>query len=277
MTAVLQLSAVNEVGNDAKSEKAGDFMKMIHVEKMVTRIQAKFRQKLAMRKLEKDIEKQKEKLAKRNMQNKNVSNEEIALQEFKQRLSKKGLTPEAFYRTCDPEYKRMVGVDKLKMQINNFNLQLSRGQVSRLVLILDEDMEGTITLEEFYNALEAYNCGGEKHYPYDGTDYYVSFEHKAMFKLLTILKDRRMSYQELFRSCDCNDDKDVNIKELETVLTGFSAEFYQKDTQAIHNFFDIDKNNSCTEEEFMGQLAKAERLLAAHKARLASGRPGTAG
>jgi hypothetical protein len=55
-------------------------------------------------------------------------------------------------------------------------------------------MEGTITLEEYYNALEAYNCAGEKHYPYDGTDYYVSFEHKAMFKLLTILKDRRMSY-----------------------------------------------------------------------------------
>ena len=58
-------------------------MKMIHVEKMVTKIQAKFRQKLAMRKLEKDIEKQKEKLARRNMQAKNVSNEEIALQEFK--------------------------------------------------------------------------------------------------------------------------------------------------------------------------------------------------
>jgi hypothetical protein len=33
-------------------------------------------------------------------------------------------------------------------------------------------------------------------------------------------------------------------EELEAVLTGFSAEFYQKDCQAIHNFFDIDKNNT---------------------------------
>ena len=127
MTAVLQLAAVNEVGQDARSQNAGDFVKMIHVEKMVTKIQAKFRQKLTMRKLEKEIEVQKEKLARRNMKNKNLSNEEIVLHEFKQRLSKKGLTPEAFYRTCDPEYKKQVKVDKFKMQIDSFNLQLSRG------------------------------------------------------------------------------------------------------------------------------------------------------
>ena len=42
-------------------------MKMVHVEKMVTKIQAKFRQKLAMRKFEKDVEKQKARLAKRAM------------------------------------------------------------------------------------------------------------------------------------------------------------------------------------------------------------------
>jgi len=114
--------------------------------------------------------------------------------------------------------------------LSNFNLNLSRGQVSRLILILDEDMEGNITLEEYYNALEAYGCSGEKHFALDGSDYYCSFEHRAMFKLLNILKDRNISYQELFRSCDVNNDGDVNIKELESVLTGFSAEFYQKDT-----------------------------------------------
>ena len=129
----------------------------------------------------------------------------------------------------------------------NFNLQLSRGQISRLVLILDEDMEGNITLEEYYDALEAYACAGENHTALDGSDRYVNFQHRAVFKLLEILKDRRISHRELFRSCDANDDKDVNLRELEIVLTGLSAEFYQKDTQAIHNFFDMDKNHSCTE------------------------------
>jgi hypothetical protein len=51
----------------------------------------------------------------------------MALQEFKQRLAKKGLTPEAFFRTCDPEYKRMVPCERFKSMLNNFNLQLSRG------------------------------------------------------------------------------------------------------------------------------------------------------
>ena len=65
MEAVLQLNAVSEVGQDAKSQTGTDFMKMVHVEKMVTKIQAKFRQKLAMRKLERDVEKQKARLQKR--------------------------------------------------------------------------------------------------------------------------------------------------------------------------------------------------------------------
>ena len=46
---------------------------------MVTKIQAKFRQKLAMKKLEKDVEKQKARLAKRAQAAKGASNEELAL------------------------------------------------------------------------------------------------------------------------------------------------------------------------------------------------------
>ena len=87
----------------------------------------------------------------------------MALQELKQRLLKKGLTPESFYRACDDLYKRSIPVEKFKQMIQNFNLQLSRGQVSRLILILDEDMEGNITIQEYYDALEAFNCQGEKH------------------------------------------------------------------------------------------------------------------
>lgn len=112
-------------------------------------------------------------------------------------------------------------------------------------------MENNISLAEFYNALEAYNCAVEEHHAIDGQQFYVSFEHRSMFKLLKILAERNISYQELFRSCDVNGDGDVNLKELEAVLQGLSSEFYQKDTQAIHNFFDIDRNSMCTEHEFI--------------------------
>ena len=75
-----------------------------------------------MKKLEKDVQKQKERLAKRAAAAKGVSNEEVALKEFKQRLARKGLTPESFFRTCDPEYKKFVPVEKFKSQLNTFNL-----------------------------------------------------------------------------------------------------------------------------------------------------------
>lgn len=76
-------------------------------------------------------------------------------------------------------------------------------------------MEGNITLEEYCNALQAYNQSGEKHEALGGSDGYVSFEHRSMFKLLNILKERNISYAEIFRSCDVNNDGDVDLRELE--------------------------------------------------------------
>ena len=73
------------------------------------------------------------------------------------------MTPEAFYRAIDQDYKKSIPCDFFKGMLNKFDLQLSRGQQSRLILILDEDMEGNITLEEFYDAIDAYGCAGEKH------------------------------------------------------------------------------------------------------------------
>jgi hypothetical protein len=80
-----------------------------------------------MKRLEKDLEKQKARLAKKKNKLRNVSSEEVALQELKQRLLKKGLTPEAFFRVCDSEMKRMVPVEKFKSMLHNFKLELSRG------------------------------------------------------------------------------------------------------------------------------------------------------
>lgn len=137
---------------------------------------------------------------------------------------------------------------------------MSRGQISRLCLILDEDQEGNISLAELQNALEAYGASGEKHVDPEGGDYYVPFDHRAMFKLMDILDKRQMSFEELYLMCDVDNDDDVNIKELEKVLVSMSDEFYTKDCQAIHNFLDIDNNNSCNKSEFMNQLERAKRL-----------------
>lgn len=85
--------------------------------------------------------------------------------------------------------------------------------MSRLIMVLDEDLEGHISRDEFYNALEAYNVSGEKHKSLDGSIYHP-FEHKILFKLIAELKRKDISYLEMFNSCDINDDTRVDIKEV---------------------------------------------------------------
>jgi hypothetical protein len=48
--------------------------------------------------------------------------------------------------------------------------------MSRLIMILDEDIEGIVTLEEFTNALEAFGVSGEKHKPMDGSVLHHTFQ-----------------------------------------------------------------------------------------------------
>ena len=47
-------------------------------------------------------------------------------------------------------------------------------------------------------------------------------------------------------------------------MFSLSSEFTHKHIYAIHNFFDIDKNGLCDENEFMMQLKKAEKFRQAH-------------
>mmetsp|Transcript_40469 Transcript_40469/g.38965 ORF Transcript_40469/g.38965 Transcript_40469/m.38965 type:complete len:107 (-) Transcript_40469:80-400(-) len=105
----------------------------------------------------------------------------------------KKITPEAFYRICDSEYKNEVRNDVFKDNMVKLGLQLSRGQLSRLIMILDEDVEGTITRDEYYNALEAYNISGEKHKTLDGAMYY-QFEYRVLFKLIGELKLKQITF-----------------------------------------------------------------------------------
>ena len=42
-------------------------------------------------------------------------------------------------------------------------LILSSTQIKRLILLLDEDITGSISLEEYQNALEAFGLNQEKH------------------------------------------------------------------------------------------------------------------
>lgn len=117
-------------------------------------------------------------------------------------------------------------------------------------MILDEDMEGSITREEYYNALEAYNVSGEKHKSIDGSMYHP-FEHISLFKLIVELRKKDISYIEMFNACDINDDTRVNILEIQRFVEGLSPDFKQKELHALMNYLDIDKNGLVDKDEFL--------------------------
>ena len=97
-------------------------MEMVKVERQVVRIQAKFRGLITVKNLANDVEVQRKKLATKSKRSA-APKEELALQEFKQRLQlKAGLTPEAFYRCCDARYQKSVSCDYFKQQISKHNL-----------------------------------------------------------------------------------------------------------------------------------------------------------
>lgn len=48
----------------------------------------------------------------------------------------------------------------------------------------------------------------------NGSPFYIPFEHRSLFKLLKILKSRKISAQELFGLCDVNGDGTIMVTEL---------------------------------------------------------------
>jgi len=78
-------------------------------------------------------------------------------------------------------------------------------------MILDEDIEGTITMEEYNHALEAYGVSGERHKPLDGSALHHTLEHKSLFKLILELQRKDIAFLEVFNACDINDDGRVNL------------------------------------------------------------------
>ena len=157
-----------------------------------------------------------------------------------------------------------IQVFKAKLKAYS-NFGMSEKNLGRLLAILDEDMEGTISLHEYYNALEAYDCRGEDVTPFDDDPMYANFQHMALFKLIKVLRDRSIAKDELFRMIDSSGDGTIDILELKQVLKSF-GDFHEKELHSIKKFFDIDNNGDIDESEFIMQLKKAENKYDMHMA-----------
>ena len=76
-------------------------------------------------------------------------------------LKAKKITPEAFFRLCDANYTRNVPKEVFVQTMQNMGIRLSATQTKRLVMLFDENLSNTISLEEYQNALEAFSVSQE--------------------------------------------------------------------------------------------------------------------
>jgi len=173
------------------------------------------------------------------------------MNEFRQRLKKVvNITPEAFFRICDYQYSKEVSTADFKKKIQEIGLGLAEITIHRLISVLDEDFNGSISLEEYYFALDTYGCRCEDYGPFDGSKF-ISFQWKSVYKLLEAMKKRQISLEELFRSIDVDNDKTITLSEMEDTIKIFSS-FKVKELHSIHNYFDVDNNGSIDEREYRG-------------------------
>lgn len=129
--------------------------------------------------------------------------------------------------------------------------------MKHLLAILDEDKEGTISLSEYYDALDAYDCRGEEQSPFSSDPGFMNFEHMALFKLVSVLRKKQIENDVLFSMADSSGDGRIDVLELKMLLKSHIGEFHEKELHAIKKYFDIDNEGQIEESEFLHQLKKA--------------------
>lgn len=148
---------------------------------------------------------------------KDGSLETACLQELKQKLSKKkNMSIEELFRICDTNYTKEVESSLFRRYISKFKLDIGSKSLDRIVGVLDEDCNGSITLKELQFALEAYGSVTETVIPGEGE---VSFQHQAVFKLCQHMASKRLNEEQMFNIIDVDKSLSLNLDEMTTIIS----------------------------------------------------------
>jgi Ca2+-binding EF-hand superfamily protein len=133
------------------------------------------------------------------------------------------------------------------------------------VLVLDEDFEGHITLDEFQDALEAYNLQGEKHLQQtNGNRRLHNMQSRVLETLTNIMSSKGISVEQLFAFVDRDESGFISPAELKATIQSINPTLLIKELKAIENFFSrVDKNNDSrlSLEEFTQLFGRAEHIV----------------
>lgn len=117
-----------------------------------------------------------------------------------------------------------------------------------------------ITLEEYLNALDCYDCRSENYIPasiLNNKGGRLSFKYKSLFQLVEMQRKRKINDEELYRFINTDDNDYIDIDELREALKQI-GEFNEKQLFMLKNYFDKDRNGTIEKNEFMEQLWKLQ-------------------
>ena len=137
--------------------------------------------------------------------------------------------------------------------ITKHGVKMDGGAINRLVQIFDEDSNNEITKKEVWFALDLYNCKTQNVTPTDS----ISPQLESVFKLIKIMKQKRIDANELYRMIDVDKNKVLELQELDEVIETFGTGddlFTKKEIKSIHNFFDVNHDGKVEQLEFLAQI-----------------------
>lgn len=144
------------------------------------------------------------------------------MNDYKRALEKIGLTPEGFFRLCDVKYQQEISEQSFFMMLEQYDVVLQSPILNRLIAVLDEDGNSMITLDEYYGALETYQCRVELDSPY-GAEGVPSYQKRTLIKFVNAMRQREMTSDELFDQINSDGNDYIDLEELRATLNKFGT------------------------------------------------------
>jgi len=158
-----------------------------------------------------------------------------------------------------------VSVDTFKEQMAVLGIRLTHTQMQRLFLLLDENFTGSVSLEEYQEALEAYELAGERHFLTSGKGKpYHSLQNKALEALSDMMRQKNMTSDELFDMIDVNESGTIDLAEFKQVLQKVNPGMLIKEAKGIQTYFeqfDVNNNGTIERDEFNSLFDRIKRIV----------------
>ena len=136
---------------------------------------------------------------------------------------------------------------------------MAKRTINRLIAIFDEDINGHVSIEEYYNALYAYNCLGGVTKAFETDNNALSYTDSCVYKLVEHLREKNITNLELFNQIDDDGGGTIDTIEMKIALKSFEI-FNEKELFCIRNYFNVDPSGEIDYDQFNDLMIKAQQV-----------------